>query len=69
MIAPKPVGDVTWVNASYRSALGPISVQWERAGRSFVLNVDLPADAAVILPDESRHIPGPGLHTLRCPLE
>jgi len=52
VIRPNPVGDLTWVEASYDSVRGPIAVRWERAGGRFALRVAIPADttATVFLP-------------------
>ena len=67
-IRPAPVGDISWAQASYRSALGPISVRWDRAGEDFKLQVKIPAGAAAVvgLPGEAeamREI-GAGHHAL-----
>jgi hypothetical protein len=53
LIRPAPVGDITWCEARYDSALGPIAVRWERAGEKFDLAVTIPDGAAarVQLPD------------------
>jgi alpha-L-rhamnosidase len=55
VIAPQPVGDVTWVNASYNSIRGKIASNWQRDGRKFTLEVSIPANtvATVFVPAES----------------
>jgi hypothetical protein len=52
IIRPNPVGDLTWVQASYESIHGPISVRWERNGERFILRTTIPANttATVFLP-------------------
>src|ERR1017187_10566664 len=52
ILRPQPVGDLTWVEASYESIHGSISVRWERDGERFVLKATIPANttATVYLP-------------------
>ncbi|MEO6437370.1 MAG: family 78 glycoside hydrolase catalytic domain, partial [Tepidisphaeraceae bacterium] len=52
IIRPNPVGDLKWVEASYESIHGPISVRWERDNRKFVLKASIPANttATVFVP-------------------
>jgi alpha-L-rhamnosidase len=52
VIAPNPVGDITWARAKYRSPYGDISVSWKTEGSSFTLDLDVPAGslARVLLP-------------------
>jgi len=52
IIAPQPVGDVTWVKARYQSIRGEIATNWKRAGKQFTLNVTIPANttATILLP-------------------
>ena len=54
-IAPQPVGDVTWVKASYDSVRGRIISNWKRAGGKFTLVVTIPPNttANVYLPAQS----------------
>jgi hypothetical protein len=42
-----PVGDVGWVEATYQSVRGPISVEWTRSDGAFHLNVTVPANTTV----------------------
>ncbi len=44
IIAPHPVGDVTWTRASYDSIRGRIVSDWKRAGGKFRLSVAIPAN-------------------------
>jgi hypothetical protein len=41
---PQPVGDLSWVDASFDSIRGPVSARWERAGDRFDLKIALPAN-------------------------
>jgi hypothetical protein len=52
VIAPSPVGDLTWVKAAYNSVHGRIESEWHRDGDKFNLRVTIPANttATVRLP-------------------
>jgi len=52
ILRPQPVDDLAWVEATYESIRGPISVRWERDGKRFVLKATIPANttAMVFLP-------------------
>jgi hypothetical protein len=52
IIHPQPVGDVTWVKASYNSIRGKIVSDWKRDGSRFILRVTIPANttATVFVP-------------------
>jgi hypothetical protein len=52
VLKPQPVGDLTWVEASYDSVRGPISVRWDRSGGRLRYRATLPpgTDATVYLP-------------------
>jgi hypothetical protein len=52
VIAPQPVGDVTWTKASYRSIRGKITSHWRRGGGKFTLKISIPANttATVLVP-------------------
>jgi alpha-L-rhamnosidase len=64
-IQPRPVEDLQWVRAEYRSLRGPISVNWTREGGRFHMDLTVPpnTEATVTLPGEKdeRHV-GPGQH-------
>jgi hypothetical protein len=51
-IRPGPVGDLTWVQASYDSIHGPISVRWDRSDGRFKLTTTIPMNttATVFVP-------------------
>jgi hypothetical protein len=55
IIAPQPVGDVTWVKASYNSIRGKIVCDWKRDGDVFTLNVSIPTNttAEIYVPAKS----------------
>ena len=55
IINPQPVGDVTWVKASYNSICGKIVSDWNRDGGKFTLKVSIPANttATVYIPAQS----------------
>lgn len=52
VIAPNPVGDITWARAGYRSAQGQISCSWKIEGGDFFLDFEIPPGtrARVLLP-------------------
>ena len=55
IIAPQPVGDVTWVKAGYNSIRGKITSDWQRDGAKFTLKITIPANttAKVSIPAQS----------------
>lgn len=55
IIAPKPVGDLKFVEASYNSLYGEISVDWKIEENLFTLNVSIPANctAKVYMPNKN----------------
>lgn len=55
IIAPQPVGDVTWAKASYDSIRGKIISDWKRDGEKFALKISIPANttAEVFVPAKS----------------
>ena len=52
IIAPKPVGDIKWVNCSFNSPKGIISSEWKIEESAFNLNVEIPKNsiAQIIIP-------------------
>jgi hypothetical protein len=52
IIAPEPVGNLTWARASYDSVRGRIESEWELADGRFLLNILVPPNtrATVVLP-------------------
>lgn len=55
IIHPQPVGDLTWVKASYNSIRGKIVSDWKRNNDKFTLNLTIPANttATVYVPAKS----------------
>lgn len=55
-IAPEPVGDIKWVNASYKSIYGDIRSSWKITDGKFILNVVIPANcrALITIPQENQ---------------
>jgi alpha-L-rhamnosidase len=55
IINPQPVGDVTWVKASYNSIHGKIACDWKRGGGKFTLSVTIPINttATIFIPAKS----------------
>ena len=54
IIAPKPVGDISWVKCSFNSPKGIISSKWKIEGNTFSLNVEVPENTVVkiIIPEK-----------------
>jgi alpha-L-rhamnosidase len=55
IIHPRPVGNVTWIRASYDCLHGEITSDWKRTGNKFILRVAIPANttATVFVPAAS----------------
>jgi len=60
IVAPEPVGDLTWAEAKYHSIGGPIAVRWERTASEFKLQVDVPANTSALV-----HVPAPSASSVR----
>ena len=56
IIAPKPVGDIKWVECSFNSPKGIISSQWKIEGNNFNLKIEIPENtvAKIIIPENYR---------------
>jgi len=73
-IRPSPVGDVTWVKASYQSIFGPVACHWQRQLTTFHLELSLPPNvrATVQMPtagaQRQTHILSSGSHVLESQL-
>jgi hypothetical protein len=54
IIAPKPVGDISWTKCSFDSPKGMIRSEWEKKGRELSLVVEVPktSSANIILPED-----------------
>jgi hypothetical protein len=55
VIEPHPVGNITWVKASFDSIRGPIVCDWKRGDGKFTLAISIPANtsATIYLPAKS----------------
>lgn len=55
IIRPQPVGDLAWVQASYKSIHGPFATRWEHSGSRFTLKASVPPNttATVFVPSRS----------------
>lgn len=49
IIHPQPVGDLTWVSASYNSIHGRIGSEWRREDGHFTLKVTIPANTSAVV--------------------
>ncbi|MFF4510494.1 alpha-L-rhamnosidase-related protein [Streptomyces mirabilis] len=67
VIAPRPVGDLTHAQGSYRTPYGVVSARWTRKNGRFRLDVELPPNtkAEIRMPtgDPTPHVVGSGRHT------
>ena len=54
IIAPKPIGNIKWVECSYNSIKGIISSNWKIKANTFTLNLEIPqhASAKIIIPED-----------------
>jgi hypothetical protein len=57
IIAPQPVGDLKFVEASYETLYGKIAVDWKKQDEVFTLNVSIPANctAKIYMPNEKEY--------------
>jgi len=57
IIAPKTVGNISWVNCSYNSPKGVISSDWKIEGSTFTLKIEVPetSSATIIIPEKYEH--------------
>ncbi len=53
IIAPKPVGNIKWVNCSYNSIKGVISSDWKIEANTFKIKLEIPNGtlAKIIIPE------------------
>lgn len=49
LIAPMPIGDLTWVKASQKTSYGDLSVDWKIEGNSLIINVVIPPNTTSIV--------------------
>jgi len=71
LVQPTPGPGIDWVNASYDSVMGRISVEWRLTRGQFVVAVAVPdgVPTEIVLPDGSRREVMGGRHTLSVPYE
>ena len=50
MIAPMPVGDLTWARGSTEVGGKKVSVSWKKDSNMFLIDIDTPNETKVILP-------------------
>jgi alpha-L-rhamnosidase len=73
LITPHPVDGLDWVEATYQSVHGPITVHWERADGKFMLEATIPANttATITMPVRQGasvvHEVASGTHTFEVP--
>lgn len=68
-IQPKPVGDISWAEATHRSPYGPVHVRWERQPGLLTLYVELPPNTSATVHSPpgyagALHEIGSGTHTI-----
>ncbi len=66
IVAPQPVGDLKFVEASHKTLYGKIAVDWKKENNLFTLNVSVPPNCAakIYLPQENGYKEvGSGYHT------
>ena len=54
IIAPKPVGNIKWVNCSYNSIKGNIKSDWKIEENTFTMKIEIPQNtsAKIIIPED-----------------
>ena len=72
VIQPRLTRHLHWARATYRSPAGFISSSWQRTPAGFILTIEVPATATVILPEpdqegRTRIEVEAGRHTFVCP--
>jgi alpha-L-rhamnosidase len=60
VIRPQIIDELDWVEASYRSARGPIACSWKRTGKTVVMDVTIPPNTRA-----SVHVPAQRLDDVR----
>ncbi len=48
-VAPKLIGDITWVNAIHRSVLGEIKIHWRKQDNRVLLDLTIPPNQKAVL--------------------
>jgi len=67
-IKPVPGGSLTYAECSYKSAAGLIASSWKLEGSGFTLDVTVPVEAEIHLPDGTVRQVLPGEHSFTCPM-
>ncbi len=65
-IKPTVGGSLTFVNCTYKSAAGLISVAWKLDGNRFTLDIETPGKTEIVLPDGTSQIVWAGKHSFTC---
>ncbi|MEI6577886.1 MAG: family 78 glycoside hydrolase catalytic domain [Eubacteriales bacterium] len=65
-IRPTVGGSITFVNCTYKSIAGLISVSWKLEGDCFTLDIETPRKTEVVLPDGSSQEALAGKHSYSC---
>jgi hypothetical protein len=56
------------VNCEYKSIAGMIKSSWKLDGKTFILNIEVPVDSEIYLPDGTIHKSKVGMHEFSCNL-
>jgi hypothetical protein len=62
VVHPSVVADVDWVKCGFDSRLGKVESDWKRQGNEVALEVTVPVEATVDLPDGRRETVKAGMH-------
>jgi alpha-L-rhamnosidase len=49
IVKPEPVGDLSWVKASYETNYGLVEVDWKVDGSIFTMNLTVPANTSAVV--------------------
>ena len=62
VLRPTPVGDIDSAQARYETPLGPVSIHWQRSGKRFICDVEVPpkTTAWLLLPGKRGRQARPG---------
>jgi len=65
-IQPYPGGNLSHVKCSYQSSAGLISSAWKIEGSELLLNIEVPTDTEVFMPDGTTHQVAKGKYEFKC---
>jgi alpha-L-rhamnosidase len=68
-IKPLPGGSLKYINCSYKSASGLIKSSWKRDAGNFSLEIDVPTETEVHLPDGTIHKVDKDIHQFSCKIQ